>query len=141
MKGGIEIVNFQEANKFIEYESEMVEKTGWELLAETALKAMDAMKRYIEPSVVTGRLRASVHIETTGSRFHIPGKHEKTGERFPSEDEKFNENPDNDEILVGTNVIYADDVDKKGRAKGYFNLAAVTAEKWLDNQLRKQSSK
>ena len=101
---------------------EQVKKTkdqGWEIVASTALSVMDDLKVYVEPSVITGRLRASFHVEKKGD-----ASYPYTDDKGNSFEGKFHEhNAGEDEVIVGTNVIYAKKVDASGRAQGYFNKA------------------
>ena len=114
----VEIVNYKEVDLWLRSESKEFEKSGWQIIADTALTVMDSMKRYILPSVITGRLRASVHTEKRGTG--AAPYQDNEGNVF---DSKFESNPQDGELWVGTNVVYAKKVDVGGRAKGYFDKA------------------
>lgn len=137
----IEIINGPEVQQWLKVETAKTAQLGWDAVANTALKVMDSMKRFILPSVITGRLRASVHIEANDSRLrNLKGASSGEG-NFPSEDRKFDISPKAGEALVGTNVIYAKSVDDKGRARGYFIRAAKDGEAFIEAYLKRNKDK
>ena len=134
----VEIVNYKESVLWIEKESEKFEKEGWMIIVDTALIVMDAMKRFIKPSVITGRLRASVHIETTDSKLNVPRIYKKYNQsKWKAEDQTFDDSVPKNEIWVGTNVIYAKNVDEGGRAKGFFDKAIRKGDQYLKARLNR----
>jgi len=68
---------------------------------------MDFAKR-IAP-VITGRYRSSIHIEFGGGT-KVTGGADLIGNKWT---EPFTEQPGDDEIFVGTNVVYAGKVEDK----------------------------
>lgn len=82
-----------------------------DLLKQTALKIMNAAK--IVAPVLTGRYRASIHIQVGGQP--ASNKYTYKDDKGQSFDGSFSENPGEDEIFIGTNVVYAGAVERKHR--------------------------
>lgn len=106
MKNYIELKNVKEVQGWIGTEMSTVEKNLRAIMAGTALTIMDFAKR-IAP-VITGRYRASIHIEYGGNtQTAIMGK------AMDEAESRFTDSPGEGEIFVGTNVVYAGSVEKK----------------------------
>lgn len=135
----IDIVNEREVMAAIVKETDRTKEAGFKIIAETALHTMNMMKRLIRPSVITGRLRASVHPEKGSARFNVAGL--SGGGNFPAEDQHFSISPKENEVIVGTNVIYANSVEKHGRARGYFRNSVRSAEEYMDKKLKQEASR
>ncbi len=103
----ITITNGREVKDWIGVEMSDTEKQFRKIMAQTALTIMDFAKR-IAP-VITGRYRSSIHIEFGGGT-KIAGAVDLSGNKWT---EPFTEQPGDDEIFVGTNVIYAGKVEDK----------------------------
>lgn len=111
MKGYIQIKNVREVNGWIGEELTTTDKNARKMMADVALVIMDTAKR-IAP-VVTGRYRSSIHIEY-GSDTEV-GVMNKGSKSISGEvwDQNFSQSPGPGEIFVGTNVVYAPEVEER----------------------------
>jgi phage gpG-like protein len=103
----IEVKNVKQVKGWIGTELSTTEKSMRKLMSSVALVIMDAAKR--AAPVITGRYRSSIHIEYGGGG-QMSGATDLSGTKWT---ERFSQQPADDEIFVGTNVVYAEKVEKK----------------------------
>lgn len=123
----IEFTNINDVNGWIGAEIKSFNKECWEILKGAGLKIMDAAKRPPCP-VVTGRYRSSIHIEhNEGGAIKITNTQDKDNKGRQWE-LKFHDSPAEGEIFVGTNVNYAENVEKK---YGIMKKAALAGQFYI----------
>nr|BDD47704.1 hypothetical protein 6 [bacterium] len=134
MPGNIDITtNLGEVQQWLKVESKNAERSNWQLIAATALSIMNKAKT-IAP-VLTGRYRASIHIEAGGGfdQLDETGVNEPTSRDHKNEDAKFKTNARKGEILIGTNVVYSGQVERRHRV---FARAWMHGKQYLNSKMR-----
>jgi len=116
MRNYIELKNVKDVKGWIGTEMTTTEKFIRELMANVALVIMDKAKR--RAPVITGRYRSSIHIEwgTDTQVQAMRGTNLITTKKGTEKDDsKFTDSPEPGTIFVGTNVVYAQNVENKHR--------------------------
>ena len=100
-------------------------------LTEMAAEGVSAMRQAATPSVQTGRLRSSLHYETSETRSYVYSDQRGTSFRG-----NFAEKARNLEVVYGTNVEYADNVNEfSKKSKGFLQEGKKHIDKIKDRRM------
>lgn len=100
-------------------------------MQEMAAEGVSAMKLAATPSVQTNRLRSSLHYETSDTRSYVYSDNQ--GQSFRG---AFTERARRLEVVYGTNVEYADDVNEfSKKSKGFLDVGAKQIDQIKDRRM------
>ena len=127
----MELEGFDEVQKMFEKLGTTGDKYFQQALKETAVEGASQMKSLLTDSVVTGRLRSSVHHETQTTKSYT--YNDRKGRGYNG---AFALNIGKLTSAFGTNVEYAEMVNIRSRTPGYFEKSILFAENKLEERLR-----
>ena len=129
----VELEGFEEAEKMFEKLGTTGEKYFQQAIKETAMEGASEMKSLLTNSVVTGRLRSSVHYETSKVKSNSFYKDSKGRGFYGAFDLRLGKLT----AAFGTNVEYAESVNEYSKKTPRFYEASVKfAENKLQERLR-----
>jgi hypothetical protein len=132
----LEVKGIKELNDMFTKLGELSEKHLDAAITSTAIEAASEMKILLTSSVVTNRLRSSVHHQTV--RTKVFNYSDNLGKGF---DGIFSIRLNDLEAAWGTNVEYAGEANERSRSRGYFEKSQNFAFDRLNYFLRKEMDK
>jgi hypothetical protein len=127
----VQVDGLEDAIKAFQKLGSVGEKYAMLALNETALESVSVMKK--KAPVVTNRLRSSLHFETATTRSFV--FKDRLGRTYSG---SFNEKANRLEVIMGTNVEYADSVNENARSesnRGFFEAGVKHANDILGKRM------
>jgi hypothetical protein len=133
MSKWVEVKMSEGLKKFVRNAGKDADRLAQNAFDDLGIKGETQGKTYLRPSVRTGRLRGSFHWENHRERVN-----KYTNNRGDGFDSSFQTKPQKGEVKIGTNVIYAERVDKKW---GYMDATFEYLKSVLDSTFMKHFKK